>query len=117
VAKKAETTISFEESLAKLEETVQQLEDGQLGLTESLSRYEEGVRLLKNCHQALAAAEKKIALLTGIDSKGNGKLEPFDEEAMSLDEKKAARSRRRSQKRNEPDSDPEADMDTQQGLF
>ena len=92
----AEKDVSFEEALGKLEEIVQQLEDGQLGLTESLARYEEGIHYVKRCHQTLAAAEKKISLLTALDREGEAKLEAFDEQAMRLDEKKQARSRCRS---------------------
>ena len=36
-------TPDFEQSLARLEEIVHLLEDGQLGLSEALVRYEEGV--------------------------------------------------------------------------
>ena len=118
VAKKkaAQQDISFEEAFQKLEDVVRQLEDGQLGLSESLACYEEGVRYLKQCHQALAAAEKKISLLTAIDSEGQAEVEPFDEQAMSLDEKQAARSRRRSGQA-EPPPDPEDELDQQRGLF
>jgi len=65
--KQQDETTSFEESLVKLEQIVQQLEDGQLGLSDSLARYEEGVRHLKQCHAALRAAEQKIEQLTSVD--------------------------------------------------
>jgi exodeoxyribonuclease VII small subunit len=87
---------AFEESLAKLEQAVRQLEDGRLGLSESLQCYEEGVKHLKQCHRALEAAERKIELLTGVDAEGNPITEPFDEADMSLDEKAAARTQRRT---------------------
>ena len=87
---------SFEESLEKLERSVRQLEDGKLGLTESLQCYEEGVRQLKQCYRGLEAAERKIELLAGIDAEGKPLTEPFDEREMTLDEKAASRSQRRS---------------------
>ena len=56
----------FEASLARLEEIVHQLEQGELGLNESLQRYEEGVARLRECQQARlhrrlrgAAADRK----------------------------------------------------------
>jgi exodeoxyribonuclease VII small subunit len=115
---------SFEDAFAKLEEIVRLLEDGQLGLSESLARYEDGVKYLKHCHQALEQAERKIALLTGLDSDGNPLIESFDEADQTLEEKQSSRSRRRSQggRRARDGEDGEADndnndIDTQRGLF
>ena len=89
--------MSFERALEKLEQIVGQLEDGQLGLDESLSQYELGMKYLRQCYRRLEAAEQKIELLSGADSAGEARVEPFDETRMSLEEKQAARSRRRSQ--------------------
>ena len=49
---------TFEHSLAELEAIVHQLEDGELGLAESLARYEQGVKHLKHCYQLLQTAER-----------------------------------------------------------
>lgn len=87
---------TFEESLEKLEQSVRQLEDGRLGLSQSLQCYEEGVKQLKHCYRALEATERKIELLAGVDAEGNPVTEPFDEAEMTLDEKAASRSQRRS---------------------
>ena len=87
---------SFEQSLATLESIVDQLEDGELGLTDALSRYEEGVKLLKQCYEALQKAERKIELLAGVDAEGNAITQPFDDAQMTLEEKAQSRGRRRS---------------------
>lgn len=86
----------FEDALAKLERSVSQLEDGKLGLSQSLQCYEEGVKQLKLCYRALEIAERKIELLAGVDAEGRAITEPFDDGEMTLDEKAAARSQRRS---------------------
>ena len=114
--KKTTAPISFEESLEKLEEVVRQLEDGKLGLSESLARYEEGIKYLKTCHTALEEAERKIELLTAVNEEGRPTLEPFDEDDGG-DEK--IRSRRRSRSTNKKTEPPsaDADVDTQRGLF
>lgn len=106
----------FEESLEKLEQVVRQLEEGQLGLSESLESYAAGVKHLQQCFQALEAAERKIELLTGVDADGRPLTEPFDEAEMSLEEKAATRSRRRSRPAASADGVAE-DMDTPGGLF
>lgn len=108
--------VSFEEALGKLHQTVQQLEDGQLGLTESLASYEQGVKFLRKCYQLLEQAERKIELLSGVDTDGNEITEPFDDESLSLEEKAKSRSRRRSGAETS-DSAGEVDVDSQKGLF
>jgi exodeoxyribonuclease VII small subunit len=88
---------SFESALARIEEIVHELEEGQTGLAESLGRYEEAVRLLKNCYGLLEKAERRIELLVGTDAAGNPVTEPFDDTASTdRDQQAAPRSRRRS---------------------
>jgi exodeoxyribonuclease VII small subunit len=110
---------SFEQVLGKLEEVVEQLEEGRLGLSDSLLRYEEGVKRLKQCYQLLQEAERKIELLAGVDSEGNPVCEPFQETEMSLDEKKQSRSRRRTRPNagRSASSEPDDAVDMQGGLF
>jgi exodeoxyribonuclease VII small subunit len=91
-----EPPLTFEQSLEQLEQIVRQLEEGQLGLTESLERYEQGVKHLRQCSQALEVAERKIELLVGVDAAGNPVTESFAEGEMTLEEKAAARTQRRS---------------------
>ena len=88
---------TFEQSLEALGEIVEQLESGELGLSDALARYEEGIKHLKACYQILEKAERKIELLSGVDAEGNPVTEPLDDDAAeSLEEKGAARSKRRS---------------------
>jgi exodeoxyribonuclease VII small subunit len=72
---------SFEQSLAELEQIVRQLEEGQLGLSDSLARYEVGVKRLKECYQLLERAERRIELLERVDAGGEPVTRPFDAEA------------------------------------
>ncbi len=61
---KSDSNQDFESSLKKLEQIVRELESGEIGLDESLSRFEEGINLYKNCRQTLEGAEKKIKILS-----------------------------------------------------
>jgi len=54
---------NFEQSLAELEGLVDAMEDGELSLEESLKAFEQGVRLTRECQQALAQAEQKVQIL------------------------------------------------------
>ena len=64
-------SFDFEESLGEVEGIVSQLESGELGLTASLQKYEQGIRELKECQTLLDAAEQKISQLSGFDADGN----------------------------------------------
>ena len=86
----------FEKALARLEAIVGALEEGQIPLADALARYEEGIKLLKQCYQSLAHAERRIELLSRVDSAGHAQSEPFDDSALSLEQKTQSRARRRS---------------------
>jgi exodeoxyribonuclease VII small subunit len=75
--------LTFEQSLAELDRIVRELEDGQLGLEESLGRYETGVGLIKRCHAQLQAVEQRILQLTGTDGDGKPMTQPFQHSATS----------------------------------
>ena len=90
---------SFETSLESLQEVVQELEDGQLSLSDSLEQYEQGVKHLKNCHAALKSAERKIELLVKLDKDGNLVTQDFDDSAT---EDVGTATRRKSSTRGGP---------------
>ena len=60
-------TISFENALKKLEESVRKLEDGSLNLEEALKTFEEGIQWSRHCHSRLADAEKRVEILLNTD--------------------------------------------------
>jgi len=67
---------SYEDAERELNEIVAEIEAGQIGLEESLLRYERGRYLLQYCRGVLDAAEKQIELLSkGPD--GSLKSEPL----------------------------------------
>lgn len=67
MAKKSPTPESpvaqFEQSLQELEQLVATLEGGELPLEQSLSAYERGVALYRQCQQALEQAQLRVNLL------------------------------------------------------
>ena len=68
--------LSFEASLERLEGVVDRLERGELELEESLTAFEEGVRLSARCAEQLADAEQRIELL--MQQGGDWVSRPFD---------------------------------------
>jgi exodeoxyribonuclease VII small subunit len=65
---------TFEAALQQLEEVVQKLEKGELTLEQSLTLYEEGIRLSRLCHAKLEEAEGKIEMLVK-NSRGEAALD------------------------------------------
>ena len=72
--------IDFEASLEQLEKLVEDMEDGELSLEDSLSAFEKGIKLTRECQQALAEAEQKVQLLLEKDG------EPVTEEFVREDQ-------------------------------
>ncbi|MFN3769269.1 MAG: exodeoxyribonuclease VII small subunit [Ectopseudomonas guguanensis] len=62
----------FEHSLAELQTLVERLESGELSLEDSLTAFEQGIGLTRECQAALAQAEQKVQILLERD----GELEP-----------------------------------------
>lgn len=60
---KKSKSFDFEAALTQLEALVDAMEEGDLGLEESLQAFEQGIKLTRECQQALAQAEQKVQLL------------------------------------------------------
>jgi exodeoxyribonuclease VII small subunit len=56
--------LGFEDAIQQLEDLIDQIESGDIGLEESLKRYEQGSALIKRCRAILDGAQEKIAELT-----------------------------------------------------
>ena len=69
-----ENNKSFEEMMQNLESIAKDLESGDLSLDDSVKKFEEGMKISKECSKILENAEKKITILTK-DSEGNLKEE------------------------------------------
>lgn len=59
--------ITFEESINSLEKIISQLENGECTLDKSIELFEEGMKYIKDCRNALNTAEMKINSLTDIN--------------------------------------------------
>ncbi|TVP89059.1 MAG: exodeoxyribonuclease VII small subunit [Pseudomonadaceae bacterium] len=73
------TAVDFEQSLAELQALVERLESGELSLEDSLGAFEQGVKLTRDCQQALTQAEQKVQLL--LSQNGETTTVAFDEPA------------------------------------
>jgi exodeoxyribonuclease VII small subunit len=66
----AKKTVNFEKALSELEKLVEEMEQGNLTLEDSLKRFEKGIALTTECQQALQNAELKVKELV----ENNGRL-------------------------------------------
>lgn len=62
-----ETEANFEETIKQLELIANELEKGDLNLDESVSKFEQGMKLSKTCSEILENAEKRISILIKKD--------------------------------------------------
>jgi len=79
----AKKSYPFEESLSKLERLVEKMESGDLSLEDSLKTFEEGIKLTRECQQALKDAEQKVKML--IEKDGVVEERPLDPETGADD--------------------------------
>ena len=120
----ANTAVPFEESLDQLKQVVAELEDGNLTLTESLEKYQQGITSLKQCHASLENAKKQIEVLVDLDADGNLQTQAFDDSASAQSTHGVRRSTAMNNQADdfedfEPDDDYEDDDsdDVEDGLF
>ena len=90
--------IKFEEALKKLEKIVSDLEEGEMSLDESLSKYEEGIKLSKICSRQLEAAKSRVELLMKTGTKFD--IKPFGR--ADTEEKTKTKGKRSRKSENSP---------------
>lgn len=64
--------LTIEETFARLDETISQLEGGDISLEEALGAYEQGMKYIKSCNDTIDRVEKKVMII-----RENGELDEF----------------------------------------
>ena len=77
--------IKFEKAMERLEQIVDELEKGDLGIDKSLQIFEEGIKMSRTCSKKLSDAEAKIEKLTR-NQKGELITELFQMEVNDAEE-------------------------------
>ena len=70
----------LEKALNDLETLVEELESGDLPLEKAMEKFEDGIKLTRNCQSALKEAEQKVEILLK-SAGGEEALEDFDVDA------------------------------------
>ena len=64
-------SMSYEQAIGELESLIQRIEQGEVGLEESLAEYRRGAALLKRCRSILDTAQAQIEELTADGAEGD----------------------------------------------
>lgn len=69
IVAKSRKPFTVETALGELETLIARMESGELSLEDSLQAFEQGIRLTRECQEALAQAEQKVHIL--LSEKGD----------------------------------------------
>ena len=67
MTKDSTKSTDFEQQLSELEILVEQMEQGDISLEDSLKSFEKGIKLARSCQQSLKEAELKVKILMSDD--------------------------------------------------
>ena len=73
------TPDTFEQRIERLESIVEQLEEGEAPLEESLKYFEEGIQLAKACQVQLEEAKERVQVLLEAAEDGKVTTGPLEE--------------------------------------
>jgi len=77
--------LTFEEAMQRLDAIVQAMESGEIGVEESLAKYEEAMHLATHCRQILDQAEQRIQKIQ-LDAADKPQVSPFEPPAVTCGE-------------------------------
>jgi exodeoxyribonuclease VII small subunit len=81
--------LKFEEAMQRLDAIVEAMESGQIGVEESIAKYEEAMSLAAHCRQILDQAEQRIQKIQ-LDASGKPQIIPFEPPPFPADQESAA---------------------------
>lgn len=73
---KSAKRLKFEDAMARLDEIVEAMEAGEIGIEESIARYEEAMQLASHCRGILDHVEQRIRQIQ-FDASGQPQVTPF----------------------------------------
>lgn len=74
--------LKFEEAMERLDAIVAAMESGEIGVEDSIAKYEEAMTLAAHCRQILDHAEQRIQKIQ-LDAAGQPQVSPFEPPAAS----------------------------------
>ena len=77
--------LKFEEAMTRLDAIVEAMEAGEIGVEESIAKYEEAMGLAAHCRRILDEAEQRIRKIQ-LDAAGKPQLVPFEPADAAVNE-------------------------------
>jgi exodeoxyribonuclease VII small subunit len=74
---KAPKKLKFEQAMERLDAIVEAMESGEIGIEESIAKYEEAMELAAHCRRILDESEQRIKKIQ-VDAAGKVQTEPFE---------------------------------------
>ena len=69
--------LKFEQAMERLDTIVEAMESGEIGIEESIAKYEEAMQLASHCRGILNEAEQRIKTIQ-LNAAGQVQTEPFE---------------------------------------
>lgn len=82
---KTPKNLKFEQAMQRLDAIVEAMESGEIGIEESISKYEEAMKLAAHCRKILDESEQRIKQIQ-LDAAGEPQAEPFEPPAAPAGE-------------------------------
>ncbi|HMQ17217.1 MAG TPA: exodeoxyribonuclease VII small subunit [Phycisphaerae bacterium] len=82
---KAARKLKFEEAMKRLDEIVEAMDSGKIGIEESIDRYEEAMQLANQCRRILDLCEQRIRRIQ-VDADGQPRVTEFEAPAEEPDD-------------------------------
>jgi exodeoxyribonuclease VII small subunit len=73
---KSAKRLTFEQAMERLDEIVAAMESGEIGIEDSITRYEEAMKLADHCRRVLDTVEQRIQKIQ-LESSGQLATEPL----------------------------------------
>jgi exodeoxyribonuclease VII small subunit len=84
IVSKSAKSLKFEEAMQRLDAIVAAMEAGEIGIEESLEKYEEAMQLAARCREILDRAEERIQKIQ-LDAGGKPQAVPFEPATEAAD--------------------------------
>jgi exodeoxyribonuclease VII small subunit len=81
--------LKFEQAMERLDAIVEAMESGEIGIEESIAKYEEAMQLAAHCRAILEQAEQRIQKIQ-FEASGEAKTEPFEPPAGPAEDEETA---------------------------
>jgi exodeoxyribonuclease VII small subunit len=81
--------LKFEQAMERLDTIVEAMESGEIGIEESISKYEEAMQLAAHCRKILEESEQRIKKIQ-LDATGQPRTEPFEPPAGPAEDEEDA---------------------------